>query len=293
MGIDASFDTIIVRYSEIGLKGQNRPLFEKKLMENIRDCLKKNGISGTASRAAGRIIVKTGDKAALNCLVRVFGIHSLSPAKTVSVTGLEKEASALAQEVLTNGKSFAVRAKRLKKVGKPSTELNNELGRVIVASTGARVDLGNPGVVFGIELFGDKAFLFTETIKGFGGLPVGIEGNVRCLMENENSLLACLLAMKRGCAVSLMILPGYGRAQTSLIETQTPLIEKFAYGFKVESKIINDFSEIGDAAIVVVGQTLEDFRELDIKASVLRPLIAYDKTKIRETLRRFEDAAIR
>ncbi len=98
------FDAVIVRYSEIGLKGQNRPLFEKKLMENIRDCLKKNGISGTASRAAGRIIVKTDDKAALNCLVRVFGIHSLSPARLVSVTGLEKEVKSQAKKELTPGK---------------------------------------------------------------------------------------------------------------------------------------------------------------------------------------------
>jgi thiamine biosynthesis protein ThiI len=41
--------------------------------------------------------------------------------------------------------------------------------------------------------------LFTEKNKGPGGLPVGVEGRVFVLLEEDSSFLASLLMMKRGC----------------------------------------------------------------------------------------------
>ncbi len=38
------FDTILCRYGELDLKGKNRIIFERKLVENIRKCLKENKV---------------------------------------------------------------------------------------------------------------------------------------------------------------------------------------------------------------------------------------------------------
>ena len=51
------FDGVLIRYSEIALKGKNRLDFERKLMENI-----SNVFDGeyTVERVYGRLILKGG-----------------------------------------------------------------------------------------------------------------------------------------------------------------------------------------------------------------------------------------
>ena len=79
--------------------------------------------------------------------------------------------------------------------------------------------------------------------------------------------------MKRGC----FVIP------VSLKKTDIDLIEKFAYGYEPELIIIKNIKELDkiakehNAKAVVVGQTLENFKELKLKTMVLRPLIGFDK----------------
>ena len=71
-------DCVIVRYSELGLKGKNRSFFENKLVDNIIECLQKNKITYTeVLKKRGRIIVYTSEDAT-RYLKDVFGISSLS-----------------------------------------------------------------------------------------------------------------------------------------------------------------------------------------------------------------------
>jgi adenylyl- and sulfurtransferase ThiI len=52
----------------------------------------------------------------------------------------------------------------------------------------------------GAETIQGKIYIFTERIPGQGGLPVGVEGRVVAIVEQESDLLAAILMMKRGCA---------------------------------------------------------------------------------------------
>ena len=76
---------ILVKVGEIHLKGQNRPFFERRLMDNIREALK--GSEARISIAQSRIYIKNISDAyldqALDRLTRVFGIHAVSPALQV------------------------------------------------------------------------------------------------------------------------------------------------------------------------------------------------------------------
>lgn len=248
-------NTIIVRYGEIALKGANRAEFEKQLVKNIKACLKVNHVSfGGIKRVRGRVLVYSNDDC--GCLAHVFGIVSFSPALET-----EAEMEKIKQEavkIYSKG-SFKVAAHRLEKLLGTSIEMNTEIGAFIAENRNAKVDLKNPDVEIGIELFNGKAYVFNKTIKGPGGLPVGVTGKVAVIVEDKNAVKAALLMMKRGCTVVLV-----KKADIDLKE-----IEKYAYGFRLE--IVDEIPK--DAEAVVVSDTLETLKKRDFKVPVLRPLI--------------------
>ena len=263
---------VIIRYSEIGLKGKNRIVFEKKLIDNIKDCLEKNKISyKKIERLRGRIIIFAEQE--LNCLKYVFGISSFSSALKLEPDVNEIEKAIVLIIKNKKFKTFRISAQRLNKdFSLTSPEIERTIGSFVCEKLNKKVSLKNFDLEIGIEIL-DNAYVFTERVKGLNGLPVGIEGKVISLIENKNSLLASLLMMKRGCLVILV----------SLKKTDINLIEKFAYGFEPELIIIKNIKELDkiakehDANAVVVGQTLESFKELELKTMVLRPLIGFDK----------------
>ena len=219
---------IIIRYSEIGLKGNNRIVFEKKLIENIKDCLRKNNIKyEKIQRLRGRIIIFTEQE--LNCLKYVFGVSSFSHALVLEpdINEIEKAVSKLAEN--KKFKTFRVSAQRLNKnFSLTSPEIERTIGSFVCEKLNKKVSLKNFDLEVGIEIL-DKAYVFTEKIKCFSGLPVGIEGKVVSLIENKSSLLASLLMMKRGC----LIIP------VSMKKTDINLIKKFAYGFDPKLILVN------------------------------------------------------
>ena len=272
-------NVVIVRYSEISLKGNNRIVFEKKLIDNIRDCLKKNKVNyEKIERLRGRIIIFTEQK--LDCLKYVFGISSFSPALVLEpeIKEIERAVSKLAKT--KKFRSFRVSAQRLNKdFSLTSPEIEKRIGSFVCEKFNKKVSLKEFDLEIGIEIL-DKAYVFTERIKGLNGLPVGIEGKVISLIENENSLLASLLMMKRGCS----LIP------VSLKKTDIKLVEKFAYGFEPELIIIKNIDELdniakeNNARAVVLGQTFESFKELKLRTMVLRPLVGFDKKEIKQLL---------
>jgi len=268
---------VIVRYSEIGLKGKNRVVFERKLVSNIQKCLRFNNIPfSRISRPRGRIIVYADQ---CDCLRTVFGIASFSPAVETapSLEALQQTTQPMLNR-LTSGKSFRVSCQRLSG-NLHSREVEQELGAFVQQETNAQVNLKHYDIKFGVELFEDKAFVFTDRIEGFGGLPVGSEGTVLALVENEADVVAALLVMKRGCAVVA--------AQRKPFDVS--LLTKYSCAL-VKPKPINNIDEL-DSKIVVVGQTLSNFEKLPIKSLVLRPLITYSEKEIKAMLDEFKTAA--
>ena len=98
-----------VRYDEVGLKGNNRPFFEKKLRKNLSRQLRLEG--GTVRRIRGRITVDPGERDARSVLpdiARVFGVASASPVTVVErdepkifAAAIELAREAVAQGLVT------------------------------------------------------------------------------------------------------------------------------------------------------------------------------------------------
>ena len=86
---------------------------------------------------------------------------------------------------------------------KTSPEISADIGSLILEKYGDRlsVDVKNPDKFITIELR-DKAYIYSETIKGEGGLPIGTAGKAMCLLSGGiDSPVATYMMARRGVKV--------------------------------------------------------------------------------------------
>ena len=204
---------MLVRYGEIALKGPyTRSRMEQLLVDAIRSRLDRKGIKyESIIRERARIIVITEENEdAARELTKVFGVVSTSPAIEVpnDMDTLARYALEVAIKEKERGiESFAIRARRDKRYSITSKDIEKIVGQAVKDGTGLRVDLRNPDLVIGIEVWMDRAFIYTKTFKGPGGLPYGSEGNVIVLFSGGmDSTLAMWLSFKRGCKAKPLFL---------------------------------------------------------------------------------------
>ncbi|MBR2223651.1 MAG: tRNA 4-thiouridine(8) synthase ThiI, partial [Christensenellaceae bacterium] len=203
---------ILIRYGEIHLKGQNRPYFERLLMGEIRNAVKKFP-GATVERGDGRYYVENFDEAdgedIIAALSKVFGIHSLTPAYEV-----EKDIDAIAAEairqmdeyILENGKkSYKVDTKRSdKRFPMKSNEISAEIGgRILEHDPSLVVDIHKPEMRVFVEIRDKAAYVYTKVIPGQGGMPIGSNGKAMLLISGGiDSPVAGHMVAKRGVRLS-------------------------------------------------------------------------------------------
>jgi thiamine biosynthesis protein ThiI len=199
-------DSILVRYGEIGIKSDRvRSRYESALVKNIEKALSFCEIPFDAVvRDFGRIFVQTQDVAAALTIARVFGVVSVSPVQTSTATldAMKDAALQIISPLLTQGKSFAIRARRTGTHDYSSKDIGVVVGGVIEQATTAPVRLKKPDVELFIEVRAERAYIYTEFIDGVGGLPLGTQGKVIVLLSGGiDSPVAAWLMMKRGCTI--------------------------------------------------------------------------------------------
>jgi len=191
----------VVHYAEIALKGQNRSLFEKQLVENIA---LKHGVV-KAWRLPGRIILRAGPELDLSM---VFGVAWWAQAECVNAEVGEIGVRAIKEAVqrLAETRTFAIRAKVAeKRFGMNSQELEVEIGQQVRDATDLEVNLTTPDLTIFIEITQTGALVFTKKQAGPGGLPVGTSAKMMGLFSGGmDSGLATYLMAKRGSRIELM-----------------------------------------------------------------------------------------
>jgi len=197
------YELIIIRYGEISLKREEtRRRFESTLVNNIKNALDAKQIPNTVKKERGRIYVYTSKiEESIPILTNVFGIVSVSPAiqTKTDINSISKLSLDISKNLLNETKSFAVRATRTGKHDFTSQDIAVKIGSDVVKATKARVNLTKPDFEIFIEIRNDKTYLFTEKIRGVGGLPLGTQGKVISLIIDKKSLLAAWYLMHRGC----------------------------------------------------------------------------------------------
>jgi len=203
------FDCVLIHYGELALKGLNRPLFEKKLVENIRRII--DGLEyGRIRKIQGRIILELKKKSDMDrieeALKRVFGVAWFAFCFTTEASQENIKKLVENKFRLEAGTKVRVSAKRAdKSLPFTSMDVNRELGAYLVKRFKVKISLKEPQKEIFVELVEGKAYIFDKRFKGLYGLPVGVSGKVLHLLSGGiDSPVAAWLLMKRGCEVDFL-----------------------------------------------------------------------------------------
>ena len=194
----------LVRYHEIALKKGNRGYFVEHLKKNLSTALRGMGLKEIRNASSRLLLNFNHDVPADELsarLGRVFGIANFS-----LVERTDTDMSALGARVLESIRdqsfdSFRIETRRVdKRFPLTSTDVNRELGALVQARSGARVDLHRPELTVSVEILPSSAFVSMGRVPGPGGLPVGASGRLVSLISGGiDSPVASYRMMQRGC----------------------------------------------------------------------------------------------
>ena len=206
-----------VSVGEIALKGLNRRYFEDKLISQLKACLK--GVQhGRIYKEQGKIYIESdGDnfEEIINRVKKVFGIVHISPCIRVEKDIEELKKAVI--EIMRNKKeeisikTFKVETNRVdKNFPIKSPEVSRQMGAVILKNVeGLSVDVNKPDVYVYVDIKG-HIYVYTDKIKGFGGLPVGTNGKGLLLLSGGiDSPVAGFLMAKRGVEINTIHFHSY------------------------------------------------------------------------------------
>ncbi|NLI74165.1 MAG: hypothetical protein GX369_05275 [Euryarchaeota archaeon] len=277
-------NVILARYAEVGLKSPGvRRHFESILINNIELALARQKIEALVSCEAGRIYVRT-DRIddAVTALSYVFGIASISPAIecTSSMEDMQHVAAEMSKYVLTEGSSFAVRARREGTHPYTSMDIGREVGSAVFLANEdqeIRVDLTNPDFIIYVEVRGKKAFIFSHYVSGPGGLPLGSQGKVVASINKERDSLAAWMMMKRGCRVLVC-----GEERPNILEAWDPNLKR------LDNTSIHEAVSESKALGVVFGYSMDDINfthSYEFNVPSYYPLIGMTNQEVIERLK--------
>jgi tRNA uracil 4-sulfurtransferase len=200
---------VVVHYHEISLKGGNRPLFLRRLADNLRHAAAGCGVRAVR-RLPGRLVLDLApdaDQPALRArIATVFGVANFAPGLAMPPRLDVVKEAILALLAGRQFDSFRITARRTFKVFPMSSEdVNRELGAFVLKHFSTRVNLGQPALTVHVELLPREALVSVDRAAGPGGLPVGVSGRVVSLMSGgiDSPVAACRL-QKRGCEVEFV-----------------------------------------------------------------------------------------
>lgn len=252
-------DVIVIHYSEIGTKGENREFFERALIKNLK------GILGTKRvvKRYGKILVELGaergEKSALEKFKEKLALcpgveyFAFARACKLDVESMKKLVESYFEEITKtqkfDEKSFKIETQRSNKsfaIG--SQECNKILGEAVASKFAWRVSLKNPAVRIFVEIGEQEIVVYHEKLRGVGGLPVGVSGKIACSFSGGiDSPVAAFMMMKRGCVVELVHFFNYHAGG------QNYSLESMRWRFEKIEKLAKRLAEIqGQVSLVAV-----------------------------------------
>jgi len=223
---------ILVRYGEIALKGLNKPVFEDKLIKNIKKSLYGLGPIEVLKSQSRVYIEPVSDEydfdEAIEKVIKVFGIVSVSPVWKIKsdYEEIKNYSLTMVKELIENKgyKTFKVETKRgNKKFPMDSPEVCRELGGYLFEEIpGLSVDVKNPDFVLYAEIR-ESTYIYSEKFEALGGLPTGTNGKAMLLLSGGiDSPVAGYMIGKRGVEIEAVHFYSYPytseRAKEKVIE---------------------------------------------------------------------------
>ena len=202
------YKAFLIKYSEIGIKGKNRYIFENALRDQIKYALDLVEGEFSVTKEQGRIYIEALTEydydETVEALTRVFGIAGIMPVMLIENSewdNLTKEVASYVRKIYGDKEfTFKVEAKRgNKQYPMKSPEICMELGGYLLNEfTNIKVDVHNPDVKINVEIR-NKAYVYSTVIPGAGGMPVGTNGKAMLLLSGGiDSPVAGYMIAKRG-----------------------------------------------------------------------------------------------
>ncbi|MDR7857020.1 tRNA uracil 4-sulfurtransferase ThiI [Tissierella sp.] len=199
-----------VSLGEIALKGLNRKYFEDKLIKHIRNAIKDIGFE-KIYKEQGKIYIEAEEHnfpQMTNRLRKVFGLVYISPCIRVGkdVADIEKAALDIMKHKMEKEKisTFKIETNRAdKNFPIKSPDFSRQMGGFILKNFDKlSVDVHKPDTFLFIDIK-QNVYVYTDKIKGHGGMPIGTNGKGLLLLSGGiDSPVAGFLMAKRGVEIS-------------------------------------------------------------------------------------------
>lgn len=220
--MDVSTPFVAATYSEIALKGRNRSLFMRKLINNIKRMLKGLPVTDVL-HVESRLLLKLSDpEAAPAVAVRlreVFGLQWVAPAVAIPRSDVDgplaedlaagrepalapvcEKAVALARTDAGDARNFKIATQRSDRgfaLGSP--DINRTVGAAVHQDLELPARMSQPDYTLNVIVLKDWILLLSGKIPAFGGLPAGSSGRAMLLLSGGlDSPVAGWLMMRRG-----------------------------------------------------------------------------------------------
>ncbi len=205
------YRSFLIKYAEIGVKGKNRYLFEDALVKQIHHRLKNLEGNFSVTKEAGRIYAEAAEDfdydEVIDALQHVFGIVGICPMVQIEDNGYEDLKAQVVKYIddayENKNFTFKVVARRAnKQYPVVSDQINRDIGEVILnAFPETKVNVHTPDVLLRVEVR-HKINIFSETIPGPGGMPIGTAGRAMLLLSGGiDSPVAGWMIAKRGVTI--------------------------------------------------------------------------------------------
>ena len=205
------YQTFLIKYAEIAVKGKNRYIFEDALIHRMRQVLKTVDGDFAVSKTQGRVYVDCKSDydydEVIAALQTVFGINAICPVVKIENEGFEKLTQAVLRyvddEYPDKNRTFKVFARRAdKSFPVRSTQMNEELGASILeAYPEMKVDVHKPEIELYVEVR-ENIYIYSKQIPGPGGMPLGTGGKAMLLLSGGiDSPVAGYMVSKRGVKI--------------------------------------------------------------------------------------------
>ena len=248
------FQTFLIKYGEIFLKGKNRYVFEDALVDQVRNAVLKVEGEFKVHKYLSRIYVEAVEEfdydELVSALKKVFGITAICPVLVLDDEGFDK----LKEEIVEyidrtypdKNMTFKVQSKRARKnYPVESMQMNALIGEALLdAYPGMKVDVHNPDIFVYVEVR-ERIYVYSIVIPGPGGMPVGTAGKGMLLLSGGlDSPVAGYMISKRGVRLEAVYFhaPPYTseRAKQKVVDLATIVAE---YSGPIRLHVVN-FTEI-------------------------------------------------
>lgn len=239
-------EVVVVHYSELGTKGGNRRVFERKFADDVRRRLGPLALKVRldSARVIAELAPGTDRSKISRILDPVFGLawfafgflvpwssenDGLSEAETAAV------ALARAEPAI---RTFKIETRRSsKKFPHLSHAVCVRLGDAVVSATGLRVDVHTPDRTLYAEVLENEIAVLSHRVQGVRGLPQFSSGRMLCLFSGGiDSPVAAWLMMRRGAKVDLLHFHPY-RSCDEVIGTKITKLFSVLAGFNPDLRL--------------------------------------------------------